>query len=316
MKILRILVPAFLVIACLLSGFTTVAQQNPVKISTMQINIWPEYDRPETLVIYRINLSADTKLPVQISLRIPRAAGSPYNVAMKDLDGLLYDLEYSLISEGDWNRVVFITSSAELQVEYYDPIMQRENARHSFRFRWIGDYPIEDLKIIVQKPRTATNLSLDSSFGSGVVNPDDQLTYYTADLGKLDTGIAYTLQFSYEKSDDDLSARTVSVSPAGVFPIHHTFFERLSSIFSLVMQNRGLLITGVLILVCLALFFFVSLVAGGKINQLGDLYPRSKKRAVKEASTEEETTYCYKCGKPARPGDIYCRVCGSKLKIN
>lgn len=316
MKLTRRFIPILLVIGCILSGFTLVVQQNLVKINSMQINIWPEYDRPsETLVIYRISLSPETKLPVQISLRIPRAAGTPYNVAMKDLDGLLYDLEYTLVSEGEWNRIVFITSSDELQVEYYDPTLQQVDTQRTFQYRWIGDYPIEDLNVVVQQPRTATGLVLDDSFGKGEVNPDDQLVYYTADLGKLEAGIGYTMSLSYNKTNDYVSARTVSIRPEGEYPIQKTFFQKISDVFKSVQESQNLIITGALVLFCLLLFFIVSVLAVGKFEKFGELKPGFRRRVEKERPSSEEAVYCYQCGKPAKPGDVYCRVCGSRLKL-
>lgn len=316
MKSRRILLAIFLCLALLMSAFCSAIQQEPVKISTLEVNIWPEYDRPETLVIYRLLLTADTRMPAQISLRIPRSAGTPYSVAMKDLDGLLYDLEYTLISEGDWNRVVFITSSAEIQMEYYDPQLQKEDFQRSFRYRWIGDYPVNDLRIVVQQPRTATNLSLGPSFDQGVVNPDDQLKYFTADLGKLDSGIGYTMQFSYRKATDELSASTFSISPTGGFPVKKTFKDQMSSVITLLLENRSLKVMVLLILGCILLIVLLSLLSEKQLFKLEQIRNGKSKNVVKEKQDAEEAVYCYQCGKLARRGDIFCRVCGSKLRMN
>lgn len=312
----KILLPICLCLVLLMSAFSTAVQQEPVKISSLEINIWPEYDRPETLIIYRILLSADTRLPAQISLRIPRTAGAPYSLAMKDLDGLLYDLEYTLISEGDWNRAVFITSSAEIQVEYYDPQMQKEDSLRTFRYRWIGDYPIDDLKIVVQQPRTATDLSIGPSFDRGVVNPDDQLKYYTADLGQLSTGIGYTMQFSYHKTTDSLSASTFSVSPAGDYPIQKTYYERVKSFVSTLQENRNLKVVIFLVLGCMLLLFLLSLLSEKQWIRLDTIKSGTRKSGVKEKTDTVEAVYCFQCGKLARRGDVFCRVCGSKLRMN
>ena len=45
--------------------------QEPVRFSEVEVSLWPEYDRPTVLVIYRITLSADTTLPVNLSVQIP-----------------------------------------------------------------------------------------------------------------------------------------------------------------------------------------------------------------------------------------------------
>lgn len=311
MKLRRVLLSILLISSFFLSGFTA-ATQNPVKISTLQVNIWPEYDRPETLVIYRITLSSDTKLPAQISLRIPRAAGSPYNVAIKDLDGLLYDLEYTLIPEGEWNRLVLITPSADLQVEYYDPNIQIDGTQRTIAYRWIGDYPVQNLNIIVQQPKAAYNLSVIPDLGLGSLNPDDGLVYYDADLGSLDTGIVFNLVLKYQKESDALSATSVSVKPSGEFPIKRSFSSQLSSLVTPIFQGHGIVITALLILAWLILFLFVIWLAG---SPLFDRLKIKRKTAGAARSGEGDAapTYCTQCGKKAHPGDVYCRVCGSKL---
>jgi len=60
---------------------------------------------------------------------------------MKDLDGLLYDLEYSVVSDGNWNRIEFISSTPDIQLEFYDPIKQAADGSYNYSLRWISDYP-------------------------------------------------------------------------------------------------------------------------------------------------------------------------------
>ncbi len=311
MKMLpRILLVFILISGFFASGFVQAAD-NPVKIGKLELNIWPEYDRPQTLVIFRITLSSDTHLPAQISLRIPRTAGTPYNVAIKDLDGLLYDVEYTLVPEGDWNRIVFTTPSAELQVEYYDPDLSIDGTTRSLSYRWIGDYPIQDLTVVVQQPRGAYDLSINPSLGSGTINPDDNLVYYKSSLGKLDTGIAFDLSLNYQKLDDSLSATSISVKPAGQFPIQHTFVTQARSLINSILHDRGLGVTAILVLGWLVLFMGALWLAGGRFF---DRWKR-KPKAVEEAKNGESAPprYCPQCGKKAHPGDMFCRVCGHKL---
>lgn len=73
-----------------------VSAQNEITLASLEIDLWPEYDRPDMLVIYRLTLDNSVKLPAQLTLRIPAAVGAPYNVAYEDAaDGMLYNLNYS-----------------------------------------------------------------------------------------------------------------------------------------------------------------------------------------------------------------------------
>jgi hypothetical protein len=312
MKINRIILVCLLVAGFLVSGFSQAAD-NAVTIKKLELNIWPEYDQPQTLVIFRITLSSDTHLPAQISLRIPRAAGSPYSVAIKDLDGLVYDVEYTLIPEGEWNRIVLTTPSAEIQVEYYDPDLTIDGTLHSLSYRWIGDYPINDLTVVVQQPRGAYNVNINPYLGVGKINPDDDLVYYTASLGKLDTGIAFDLSLNYQKADDSLSATSISVKPAGQFPLSNTLANQVQSILLSILHDQGLWITAFLLLAWLVLFLLALWLAGA---HLFDHWKRQP-RPVEESKNGQTAPprYCSQCGKKAVPGDIYCRVCGTKLPL-
>ena len=55
--------------------------QEAVSIQTLQIEVWPEYDRPAALVIYHITLASSVKLPAELSVRIPASTGGPSAVA-------------------------------------------------------------------------------------------------------------------------------------------------------------------------------------------------------------------------------------------
>ena len=98
-----------------------VAAQNDLNVSTVEVDLWPEYDRPSMLVIYRITLAPDVTLPAQVSLRIPARVGLPNAVAAKQTDGSLINTPYDLQESGDWGILEFQATSPELQIEYYDP---------------------------------------------------------------------------------------------------------------------------------------------------------------------------------------------------
>src|SRR5512142_3522734 len=46
----------------------------PIKLSTLQVQLWPEYDQPSMLVIYDFRVPDSLKLPVSVSLNLPKDA--------------------------------------------------------------------------------------------------------------------------------------------------------------------------------------------------------------------------------------------------
>ena len=65
---------AFVVLAGTFAFPFAAQAQNPIKLSTLQVQLWPEYDQPSMLVIYDFKLPEDVKLPVSVSMSFPKEA--------------------------------------------------------------------------------------------------------------------------------------------------------------------------------------------------------------------------------------------------
>lgn len=74
----RFIVPlsALAIAAMALLPWSAFAQGN-LTLSSVEVDLWPEYDQPAVLVIYRVVLPASVVLPADLTLRIPAAAGEP-----------------------------------------------------------------------------------------------------------------------------------------------------------------------------------------------------------------------------------------------
>ncbi len=283
--------------------------QNPVVFEQMRIDIWPEYDRPEVLVIYRIKLAAEVELPAQVSMRIPRDAGAPYNVAMEDMDGLLYNLAYSTEVEGDWLRVTFTAPSADVQLEYYDPALTRNGVKRVFEYSWAGDVQVNDLTISIQQPVNASNMQIFPNMGSGQP-ADDGLTYFNNQVGQVEPGTTFLLRINYDKADDELSA--------GPRPVQAT--EPLDSTTTGRTDFQGYLPwiiggVGLLLIAGGAIWFVVNQDRNHSTFTGRARHKTSKPRPVVMEQPEGGDIYCHQCGKRAGPGDRFCRKCGARLRI-
>jgi len=283
--------------------------QGTLEAESMQIDIWPEYDRRDVLVIYRIKLSPQTSLPAQVVLRIPREAVSPFNVAYKDVDNQLYNMQYNSTVEGDWLRITATCPAQELQFEYYDPRLARTGNKRIFEYRWPGDMKVRNMVFRVQQPVNATEMQISPQKGTQTV--EDTLTYYAVNVGAVEAGTAFTFQISYNKADDTLSAASLPVKPAEPITNNPTGTS------SLVDENSTLIIgfaVGV-ILIAIGLFWYFrttrrEAVPAGRRRHA----PDSGRRSRPPQSEPGASFYCHQCGKRSNPGDVFCRSCGSKLR--
>lgn len=283
--------------------------QSSIVLDVLDIGLWPEYDRPDVLVIYRISLSPEVPLPVQMTIRIPREAGAPYNLAMKDMDGLLYNLAYTTEVQGEWLRVTFTTPSAELQFEYYDPRLSKEDASREYEYVWPGDYTVNDMFMAIQQPINAVDMQIFPDFGSGIP-AEDGLTYFSKQIGSVEAGTPVTVRFGYSKPDDLLSFGSQSVQSVQAASSNDAGRIDASTILPWIIGGVGLL-----------------LVAGGLVwfgltrNRAAASAQRGKHRhrttrQVPSRSIDENTStiYCSQCGRKAASTDLFCRSCGNRLR--
>jgi hypothetical protein len=308
----KILILATLLMMLFGMGFT-LQDENPIKISRMEIDFWPEYDRTQMLVIYRVQLSNDTVLPARISLRIPNQAVVPYKVAVRDLDGLLYNVEYTLEPQGGWKQVVLTTSSNELYMEYYDPRLVKSDDERSFAFSWICDYPIDKLVIKAQEPRYSKDFKFDPELGLGELNVYDNLIYHTGDFGALASGITFYAQLSYTQSSSELSASNLPVIAATPVNQDLGFSKTISKVMTQILDNRSLTTAGMLILFGIVMMIGVILFASSGNDPLSNYLFRRKKQSTVSDEMAVHIQYCPHCGKRTYPGDRFCRGCGNTI---
>lgn len=209
-----------LVLIVSLLPFQSTSAQSEVIFDSLEVQLWPEFDRPEMLVIFQIKISGETPLPAQLSLRIPREAGEPFSVSMQDVDGMLYNLDYTTTVEDDWLRVDFLARSSVIQLEYYDPRLFHRGASRRFDFVWHGDYAVKSMVVYLKQPLSSEGLdATPEGFHAGPANPEG-LMYYTAVIGKAPAGQLLSISINYEKPDSqpDLNFYPVQSS----HPVHQS----------------------------------------------------------------------------------------------
>lgn len=280
-----------------------VKAQNTPGFSKMVINIWPEYDRPGVLVFYQITLSGQTSLPATLSIRIPKAAEEPFNVAMKDVDGRQDSLRTTSVNEGDWIKVTFTTPVPEVQFEYYDPAIRDLDSLHQFDYVWPGDYGIESLVLNIQQPLEVSDFQIKPAMGTGQLNPDG-FTYYESVVGQVNEGVTFTIHMEYKKAGSNLSAPSQSVQSVEPINTRTTGWQTLNEVLPYILSGLGLF------LIIAGVYWYWR--SGKAITRV--IRQRYSISRTKDVETEPVDVFCHRCGRKAGPDDTFCRSCGSKLR--
>jgi len=182
-------------------------------IDRLHVAIWPEYDRSDALVIYRIRLAASVKLPGQATVKLPAAVGKPHAVAKRGIDGQLYVAEHTYAVDGDWATVTVTTDVAELQLEYYAPISV-EGDKRTFVFEWPGGAPVRELAYEIQEPVGAEAVTVVPAPAQRDQRSDG-LTYDDGVVGGRAPDAPGRFELTYTKSDSRLTAEVLRGPQAG-----------------------------------------------------------------------------------------------------
>jgi hypothetical protein len=285
-----------------------VVGQGEVTFNSLRIDIRPEYDRNDVLIMYDIELP-QSALGSQLSLRIPAAAGEPFALAYGPGDGTLFDLQHERQVSGEWAYINFSPPMVFLRLEYYDPSLQRDGNTHSFSFAWPGNYAADSVTIMVMQPYGATEMRITP--GEWVSQLDnDGLTFFGSEIGKIPAGEEIQIKVSYQKSTADLTTEHLLPQPSGAIPEGATgdsqwqqFAPWVLGILGAAMLGGGLL------------WYWQT----GQRSQRPARKRQSASTAsvVKEqsSSTKDSTEiYCHQCGKRASSSDRFCRSCGARLR--
>jgi hypothetical protein len=278
--------------------------QAPVSLAKLEVDLWPEYDRPDMLVVYHMFLDPGTALPANLVVSVPAAAGDPAAVAVRNADGQLYNVAYNRVVNGDVAQISFSASALEIQFEYYDPGLAKNGPIRSFNYRWPGIYAVKSFSVQVQQPSGASNMQITPSLGSGVPG-EGGLMYFSSNLGAVSTQELITVSLTYQKSTNNLSVEKGKVGPSA--PVNGATPGRaaIGTVWVYVFGGVALLMIG----------------SGGvwywrSAHQTAAPMRRrhtSYRESVTQPSQEQQL-YCHQCGKKASAGDVFCRSCGMRLR--
>jgi len=314
MKLTRWLFAWVLLLLLLLPPWGLASAQGEISLNQLEVDIWPEYDRQDVLVIYRLTLDTTVALPASLTFRIPVAAGDPYNVAVRDTDGLLYNVSFTRTVQDNWSLIRFVTPSNEVQFEYYDPGLRKTEAQRSYTYQWPGDYPVNSLSIQVQQPVGAHDMKITPALGSGLPG-EGGLVYYTAMIGSVPAGNPFSVTVEYLKETDSFSVESLRVEPPA--PIDERTSGRLTvnEVLPWVLGGTGLILIGG------GVWWYLQSGRGegtgrgsAKAAEHRRHAPAARDKEMEAETVEESGVYCSQCGRRASPGDQFCRACGTRLR--
>jgi len=269
------------------------AAKSDALLESLQIEIWPEYDRPAALVILRAELAADVGLPADVSLRIPASSGGPAAVAYAtEKKGRLLKLAHEQSAAADFIVLRFTVPTRFFHVEFYDRAARGTSVR-SYKYLWPGDLPVSWLDVVVQEPAGASNVSILPELVEKATGSDG-LVYRSAQLGPFKRGTPLPIEIQYTKTDPRTSVEMLKLNvPAPAAQADIPPVPQQSSGFSPTLLGAA------------------ALLAATTLGVVGFLWWSRRPRS--SAGSAGGAGFCSKCGNKVTASDRFCSKCGAAL---
>jgi hypothetical protein len=274
--------------------------QSPIKLKSLQVQLWPEYDQPSMLVIYDFRLPDSVKLPVSVSLSFPKD-GHLVAVASLAADNSLLNTDYiGPTQKGDSQTItVQIQTPTTYHLEYYQPLL-RTGEQRQFSYVWPGDYAVDDISFNVRVPPDTTSIVTDPDLKS--TKAADGSATLIKDFGSLGAGQQFPLKLTYTKTSEALSVPAESVQPSR--PVGSTTPGRvlLSNYLPYALGALGAVAVGAAAIYLLQ-------------PHRRQATSRRRTHGGRAENKPGKDIYCHQCGARAQASDRFCRVCGTKLRL-
>lgn len=264
------------------------AEQEPGGFRNVQLWVFPEYDDPRLLVMIQGEVEG-ADIPATVRFLVP-AAAEMYSAGSMDAQGSYSGgpprREPSTLQ--GWDEISYEVTTSVFRVEYYDPLISGQPDKAvSYDFHPL--YPISQLSVQVQEPRTSSNFSVAPQADS--TSSEESFRYHNYSYSGLDKGQSLHFDISYTKSDPNPSL----MIEAGA-------------------STNAPLIAGI------AVGLAVLLGAGGLLV----LRSRPKRRLAPARSTRQTQTggvgseprrnrFCSQCGQRLDGSPRFCPNCGHRI---
>ncbi|MBW2258378.1 MAG: hypothetical protein JRI25_27815 [Deltaproteobacteria bacterium] len=209
------------VLVCFVVSFWSIAvpafgQAAPV-IDLVKVSLWPDYDKPEMLVLVEAWLDPGSEMPATVTVPMPTTAGAPHAVAKRGADGMLLLAEHLASKEGAWTMVIVKTDQIENRVEYYAPLAM-DGEQRSYRFVWPGTpSEIRRIEFEILQPQGVSDVIIEPAATREAFDPDGR-RYLLGDLPGLAPRQAMEIEVRYSRLPTEPAVHPPTLAPPSVAP--------------------------------------------------------------------------------------------------
>ncbi len=277
------------------------AAEDPLRITAMDVSVWPEYDQPGVLVQYQGNLSAkaDKTNPLELSFFVPKGAGVGAACGIQADGNHTSETWKESDADNNLTKITFQVTEPQFHVEYYyNPLPASTDKK--FSFTYTAALPADEVQLDVQHPLKATNFVVTPA-APNTHQDQDGFTYHAYDYKAVSAGQQLATEVAYTKTDPAPSV--TNNQPAGST-------NAAGSTFGGINPNQVIVLATFLAVAAIIVFF-----VWDRRNRNAELRyaPVGVQGAARDFGAAATGGYCTQCGSAMQAGDRFCGHCGSDV---
>ena len=266
------------------------AQEEVESLAWLTVELWPDYDRPQMLILMTGAVPNDQLLPAAVSVPLPEDATINAVARITDDNALIDDVEYTT-AEGS---LTLNTPDRRFRVEYYAPYAN-SGGRRSYTFNWQAGLTVNELAVTVQEPEEATSLDVEPA-PLEVVSGFEDFNYHNLPPETVPAGTSYAVTVAYETEDGGSLLQGVN------WPVMLAAGGSFLGLLALAWQMWGERVR----------------LSGRRRRKPRPAPrttpPRTDAKGKRKGKRSQQAKFCHQCGEQAQLGDRFCRNCGTQLK--
>lgn len=297
--------------------------QGPVTdltVARLRLSIWPEYDDPRVLIIWRGEMTPHQAFPTSITLPLPKGAEIIGAGMISEQNELLLHPYQVLPGDAQDSLQLNLPVPRFFLEFYYNPVTA-SGAEKRFTYTAPTIYPIELLEVDIQQPLHASNFTLDPPSMERLTD-NQGFTYHQFAYRDLRKGQTPTFTVSYTKT---ATTPSVPKQPPARQPPRQVRSPSSTTLLSLgILAGASLIFAG-----------WAWLWRGSQRRHMpspssaphSTPIPSALVALLQEDAPAEETTvattpqpqtgvvnFCTHCGRKVLPDDRFCSGCGKPIK--
>ena len=281
--------------------------QGEIGLDTLNVSVWPEYDTPTVLVIYRISLSPQVSLPAEFTVHLPANVGKLSALAVGETAETVSDrgVDYTFTPGSDFAKVTIKAAARFVQIEYYDSNLVKNGSDHQYTFEWQADLNVNSFHFELRQPLQSSNLKVEPALSDAVIDSEGFGVSNFSQTGvKVGQKLAFKIQ--YQRDTDAPSTSFLKIQSST--PLDQTLPGQSTWMTYL---PWGLGALGVSLLLIAGWVYWTT---SRNNRSSGIARKRHAGRGSAEPDDSGQQVHCSQCGKRAQSGDRFCRACGARIR--